>query len=115
MKTIKEAAREYAITKSSSEVFQNQHVLDFKAGSAEAQRWIPIEEELPEFTSAYFHNAVNVRFAINTGEVRETTATLEAVPRHNFNPSPVDSRWFIYPSSGHELKAVTHFRPIERQ
>lgn len=47
MKTIEEAAIQYANTKSSSDVFIESHIKDFKAGVEFAQRWIPIEEELP--------------------------------------------------------------------
>ena len=48
MKTVEEAAKRYANTKSSSDVFIESHIKDFKAGVEFAQRWIPVEEELPE-------------------------------------------------------------------
>ena len=85
----------------------------FKAGVEFAQRWISVEEELPEFTTIDYHNAVNVRFKTICGDVRECTATLEKVSQHNFENSPYHNRWFVYPSGGHELKTVTHWRPIE--
>lgn len=47
MKTIEETAEEYANDKSSSSVFKEAHISDFKAGIAFAQRWISIEDELP--------------------------------------------------------------------
>ena len=48
MKTVEEAAKRYANTKSSSDVFIESHIKDFKAGVEFAQRWIPVEEDLPE-------------------------------------------------------------------
>ena len=48
MKTIEEAAIQYANTKSSSDVFIESHIKDFKEGVEFAQRWIPVEEELPK-------------------------------------------------------------------
>ena len=47
MKTIEEAAIQYANTKSSSDVFIESHIKDFKAGVEFAQRWTSVEEELP--------------------------------------------------------------------
>ena len=48
MKTIEEAAKEYAENKSSSTIFQKAHIEDFKAGGEFAQHLIPVEEELPK-------------------------------------------------------------------
>lgn len=48
MKTIEEAAKEYAGNLSSSEIFRSQHDKDFKAGVEFAQRWISVEEEIPD-------------------------------------------------------------------
>lgn len=47
MKTIDDAANNYAFGKSSSNVFNKAHIEDFKAGVEFAQRWTPIEDELP--------------------------------------------------------------------
>jgi hypothetical protein len=77
-------------------------------------KWIKVEDELPEVSGFDSHNAVNVKFTINTGEIRECTATLEAVTRHCFENSPIDKRWYVYPLGGHELKTITHWRPINR-
>ena len=48
MKTIEEAAKDYSKSKSSAEVFRCAHETDFKAGVEFAQRWISVEDELPE-------------------------------------------------------------------
>ena len=45
MKTIEEAAIQYANTKSSSDVFIESHIKDFKAGVEFATKWIPVEEK----------------------------------------------------------------------
>lgn len=50
MKTVKEAAREYAENRPylSNEPEKIKYYNSFQAGVAFAQRWIPVEEELPE-------------------------------------------------------------------
>ena len=118
MKTIDEAAKDYVKgfggnpELSLSEIIEYA-IEDFKAGAEFAQRWIPVDDELPEYTTIDKHNAVNVKFTTINGDVRECTATLELVSQHCFENSPMHNRWFVYPSGGHELKTVTHWRPIE--
>ena len=48
MKTINDAAQEYAINKyeGCTGIIEDT-LVDFKAGAEFAQRWIPVEEELP--------------------------------------------------------------------
>jgi hypothetical protein len=51
MKTVEEAAKEYAGIKTKVEIEVDSRIKEydaFKAGVEFAQRWIPIEEELPE-------------------------------------------------------------------
>ena len=48
METIEERAKEYSKSKSSAEVFRCAHETDFKAGVEFAQRWISVEDELPQ-------------------------------------------------------------------
>ena len=55
MKTIKEAAKDYSKSKSSAEVFRCAHETDFEAGVEFAQRWISVEEELPEYHGIDFY------------------------------------------------------------
>jgi hypothetical protein len=78
-----------------------------------ANRFIPVEEELPELTTGDIHNAVNVKFITIHREEKKCTAVLEPITRHSGEDSPVDFRWFVYPSIGYELKTVTHWRPID--
>lgn len=47
MKTIKQAAKEYARALSSAEVFIEKHVKDFEAGVNFAQEWISPQKEMP--------------------------------------------------------------------
>ena len=47
MRTIEEAANEFAI-KYAPVLWEEQCISYFKAGVEFAQRWIPVEEELPE-------------------------------------------------------------------
>jgi len=114
MKTIEEAAKEFSSKTylTCNEIDLNHDLDVFKAGVEFAQRWIPIEEELPPYTTTNKHNAVNVKFKTIHNDERECTATFEAVSQHCFKNSPYHNRWFAYPSGGHELRNVTHWRPI---
>jgi hypothetical protein len=47
MKSINQAAKEYAEMRSSSPVFIENHITDFKEGVEFAQRWISVDDELP--------------------------------------------------------------------
>ena len=87
--------------------------ISFKAGVEFAQRWISVEDELPEITTINNHNHVNVKFKTINGDERVCTATLESVSQHCGENSPMHNVWYAYPSGGHILKNVTHWRPIE--
>lgn len=88
MKTIKEAAHEYAESQGydtcdyvTKKDFEEYARIDFYAGVEFAQRWIPIEEEMPDFLE---HERCLWK---NENEV-----------------------WF---GSAHESQNPTHWRPIE--
>ena len=85
----------------------------FKAGAEFAQRWISVEDELPEFTTINNQNEVNVKFKTIHGDERVCTATLESVSQHCGENSPMNNVWYVYPSGGSILRNVTHWRPIE--
>ena len=48
MKTIKQAARDFALIDLNIDALTVGKIEGFKAGVEFAQRWIPVEEELPE-------------------------------------------------------------------
>ena len=118
MKTIEEAAIEH-MSKINLSQENKQYICDgdfgisFHEGVEFAQRWIPVEEELPEYTDLKNHNPINVKFTTILGEERVCTATFEKVRRHLFENSPYDDAWVVYPSGGMRLTTVTHWRPIE--
>ena len=85
----------------------------FRIGVEFAQRWISVEDELPEITTLNNHNAVNVKFKTIHGDEQVCTATLESVSRHCGENSPMHNVWYVYPSGGYILRNVTHWRPIE--
>lgn len=103
MKTIDEAANEFAkeIRENSlsgnnagKQQYQAGRKIGFKAGVEFAQRWIPVEEELPE-TNEFKESKICLvknRCAIDIGRYYSN---------HN--------RWFL--ASGNFK--VTHWRPIE--
>jgi len=102
MKTIDEAAKEF----SSSMIWEKETPINripftFKSGVEFAQRWIPIEEELPQHRIAVFVKMIDRNIPI--------LATL------NTN----DMCWYFYDYSDNEwygfasVKKITHWRPIE--
>ena len=112
MKKIKEASHEYF--RAAQLGFENPgSEAGFKAGVEFAQRWISVEDELPEITTINNHNAVNVKFKTIYGDERVCTATLESFSQHCGENSPMNDVWYVYPSGGHVLRNVTHWRPIE--
>lgn len=112
METIKEAAHEY-FRKAQLGLENPGSESGFIAGVKFTQRWISVEEELPEITTLNKHNAVNVKFKTIYGDERVCTATLESVSQHCGENSPMNDVWYVYPSGGHVLRNVTHWRPIE--
>ena len=74
----------------------------------ELKRWNKVEESLPEF-----NKVVNVKFISVRDEILKCSAQLQNIPRHNSKNPPMDKRWFVYPSIGHELTGkVTEWKPI---
>lgn len=95
MKTIIDAAKEYALTRNNANEIQFLHDFEaFKQGIEFAQKWISIEEELPDTNEFMESNIVLVK-----NEYRIATG------RYYSN----GNIWF--PG---DMK-VTHWRPIERQ
>ena len=99
MKTIEEAAKEYAEKNKKARKSDFITKKDFKAGVEFAQRWIHVEEELPEkFDKNRIINEVLIKSAeeyINLGWYEE------------------NHKCFYSFSSEYKLDNVTHWRPIE--
>lgn len=98
MKTIEEAAKEYTDSLkldgchyASKELFEEYAEADFKAGVEFAQRWIPIEEELPKNIEIFWK-----------GEFE-------------YDKGYLDFRESTFAEIKHLIKctALTHWRPIE--
>ena len=102
MRTVELSAIEYA-----QSIDDNNYTIEtesaFIAGVQFAQRWIPIEEELPQHRIAVFVKMIDRNIPI--------LATL------NTN----DMCWYFYDYSDNEwygfasVKKITHWRPIERK
>ena len=103
MKTINDAALEYAELKA-NKLFRRLEVSiaekSFKAGVEFAQRWIPIEEELPEVGEI-----VLVRTKIN----KVTTCEMY-IPKDYLDNILGEKEWA---ASYNFKQAITHWRPIE--
>jgi hypothetical protein len=72
-------------------------------------KWISVDTP----PSIYKFGGYLILFNDNQGEVRQCVASFEGVPRHGFNNPPIDKRWFVYPSIGHEIKP-THWQPLPK-
>lgn len=94
MKTINEAAKKYAEPRSSAEIFRRSHIADFMAGVEFAQRWIPVEEELP-------NKEIQVLYKNSIGEIG--TAFYSQVYQNTY--------WIG--NNGKLKNKITHWRPIE--
>ena len=68
--------------------------------------WVDVKERLPEYGRWL------VRFDTVIGANEECVADYQGVPRHCFENPPIDSTWYVYPSSGHVLRTVTHWMPL---
>lgn len=111
MKTIEQAAREYADSlklddahRVSKQQFEGYAQSDFKAGVEFAQRWIPVEEELPVFDKTEYPNGnYKVYF------VKILTGSMSPIIRYGAAHLVNDKRW----SCEFDWNIVTHWRPIE--
>lgn len=103
MKTIEQAAEEY-----SEKVSKGKHYMDlitgFKAGVEFAQRWIPVEEELPVFNKTEYPNGNYETFF-----VKILTGSMSPIIRYGAAHLINDKRW----SCEFDWNIVTHWRPIE--
>lgn len=101
MKTIHEEAKKYVGYKSGHYTTEQlQSINDFKAGVKFAQRWIPVEDELPEKMEDH------KRFSIDVFVKENNTDFCPVVAYYYFN----EKRWCFY----HDVYFnVTHWRPIE--
>ena len=104
MKSIDEGFEDH---KSENQTLFRTSKVSFKAGIEFAERWIPVEEELPEYDTA-----IIVKFTNMYGEVCNSIALLELHSQYDSKESPKLKQWFAYPGWGHEFKTVTHWRPI---
>lgn len=111
MKTIEEAAEDFA----QSDLIDNQAEAfnGFIEGAKFTQRWIPVEEELPELSTFKVFNVVIVRFITDEGNISIRTAVFIQVPPFCFEKLSYPKKWHAYPFSGDELKNVISWRPIE--
>lgn len=112
MKTIEEAAEESA-KKAFGELeglsdidgeFYYQHTEAFKAGVEFAQRWIPVEEELPDFDKTKYPNG---NYEVHL--VKMVTGGMSPITRYAVSHLINETRW----SCEFDWSVVTHWRPIE--
>ena len=98
MKTINDAAQEYAIKKyeGCTGIIEDT-LVDFKAGAEFAQRWIPIEEEEPPLYITVLVKLFNGRY-FTAKYIKSSKCREDDVWSDGFSYYPVND---------------THWRPIE--
>lgn len=105
MKTIEEAAKEYE---------RIHYYVDekeaFRAGAEFAQRWIPVEEELPEDSDSITQTE-KYTYTENAVLVRTVNGKYTVSKRSKFKGNE-NSKWEWIGSSAFS-DSVTHWRPIE--
>lgn len=97
MKTITEAANDYSCRKDN----EYESYVGFKDGVSFAQRWIPIEEELPTLKNHGFSDRVLTKDRLDNFKIERYDYEF-----NHFNDIRYDS---IVDGDGQ----VTHWRPIE--
>lgn len=102
MKTIEQAAEEYFEKYGYNE--RSGEDLAFEAGAEFAQRWIPVEEELPVFNKTEYPNGNYETFF-----VKILTGGMNPIIRYGTAHLINDKRW----SCESDWSIVTHWRPIE--
>ena len=108
MLKINEAAKDYALSKSSAEVFRCGHEADFKAGVEFAQRWISVEDELPICYESGDWDGLRSDFVLvknKNGAWRKGRLYSGIIDGSKY------SDW--YDEYDFELDNITHWRPIE--
>ena len=103
MKKIKEASHEYF--RASQLGFENPgSEAGFKAGAEFAQRWISVEDELPDFDKSKYPNGDFEIFL-----VRMSTGSISPKVKYCVANLIAIGRW----SCEFDWNVVTHWRPIE--
>ena len=76
-------------------------------------KWISVDDELPEFNTVVLVKVYRERGISWPEADYSCTAKLPRVVRHCGENSPVDNRWYVFPSGGTEItRDVTHWMPL---
>lgn len=76
-------------------------------------QWISVDDELPEFNTVVLVKVYRERGVTWSEADYLCTSKLSQVARHCGENSPIDSRWYVFPSGGNEItKEVTHWMPL---
>ena len=75
--------------------------------------WISVEDVLPEYGETVLVKVYSERKLCAPKQDFICTARMSLVTRHNGKDSPIDKRFYVYPSGGHEITdSVTHWMPL---
>ena len=113
MKTIKQAKEEYSDSLKLGDAesvskweFEMYAQCDFEAGVAFAQRWIPVEDELPEEGALVFAKSGNEPIDIDICWFKNKKFIMRFAYQPSYYSSTVKFRENI-------TESITHWRPIE--
>ena len=75
--------------------------------------WISVEDELPECNTVVLVKVYRERGISWPEADYSCAAKLSRVTRHCGENSPIDNRWYVFPSGGTEItRDVTHWMPL---
>lgn len=75
--------------------------------------WISVSDELPEFNTVVLVKVYRDSGITWPKADYSCAAKLSRVTRHCGENSPIDNRWYVFPSGGTEItKDVTHWMPL---
>ena len=84
-----------------------------KAELKKRSEWISVSDELPEFNTVVLVKVYRDSGITWPKADYSCAAKLSRVTRHCGENSPIDNRWYVFPSGGTEItKDVTHWMPL---
>lgn len=75
--------------------------------------WISVKNEMPKCGDVVLVKVYSERKSCAPKQDFICTAKMSLVTRYIGKDSPIDKRFYVYPSGGHEITdAVTHWMPL---
>ena len=110
----KEVIRQLKIAQARFMMVEKQRPAIFKAIKIiKDNEWISVDDSLPDANICVLANVFRKKTHTSPEADFICTAKLNRATRHCGKDSPIDNRWYVFPSLGHELTgSVTHWKPL---